>query len=357
MNLRQTVCVLLHLAIMTGTAFAAGGVRVVRTPGDGAVPDAEIGLDGTVHVAYVAGDDVYYTRSTNEGSTFLPSLRVNSQPGTAHPPGMFRGPDLALGESDTVHVIWYANAYQRKRPKEEWGVYYSRLPRTADAFAPAANLNHRPSDNYSIAADTRGRVAVFWMAEGLYLNESKDNGVTFAAIEKVMPADSCECCASRAFIGSDGALFCAYRDKAGNQRDMYLLTKRLQATEWTTTKASGTPWMINGCPMTGTYLARAGEGVAMAWETKGIVSFARFDANGRMTGKEITVPGDGGKYPVVLVGLDGVACVSWKKSSALHWQLFAADGRALGESASQPTPNGHRHAGVVTKRGEFLLID
>ena len=357
MNLRQTVCLLLHLAVTTSTLMAAERVRVIRTPGDGAVPDAEIGRDGTVHVTYVAGDDVFYARSTNDGGTFLQPLRVNSQPGTAHPPGMFRGPDLTLGLNDTVHVIWYANAYQRKQPKEEWGVYYSRLAAAGNAFAPAINLNHRPSDNYSIAADARGRVAVFWMAEGLYLNLSENDGATFAATEKITQADSCECCASRAFIGANGTLFCAYRDKAGNQRDMYLLAKRSQTEGWIRTKASGTSWVINGCPMTGTYLAGTGEGLVMAWETKGIISFARFDAAGRMKGKETVVPGDGGKYPVALVAPDGGACVSWKKSSALHWQLFDPAGRALDEPRSQPSPNGHRHAGVVTKRGDFLLMD
>jgi len=64
----------------------------------------------------------------------------------------------------------------------------------------------------------------------------------------------------------------------------------------------------------------------------------------------------GGKYPVVLVAPDGVACVSWKQAGELHWRPFSAEGRSLGDEASKPSPNASRHAGVVLKAGDFVLI-
>lgn len=356
-NLLLTLSLAGLVVFPTGTTLAADRVRVLRTPGEGSVPDAETGRSGTVHVAYVAGEDAFYARSTNEGASFSQPIRVNSQVGTVHPAGDFRGPDLALGQDDAVHVIWYANSYQRKRPKDEWGVYYSRLEANGSAFIPSLNLNHQPSDNYSLAAGSQGQVAVFWMAEALYLNASRDGGASFATAVKVTPADTCECCASRASFGVDGTLFCAYRDKAANERDMYLLARRPGASSWSRAKASGAPWVINGCPMTGTYLAAAGSGLVMAWETKGVISFARFDSTGRMQGQEFTVPGAGGKFPIVLAAPDGMMCVSWKKGSTLHWVLLANDGRTVSETKSQPSPNPHRHAGAVTKGGSFLLID
>ena len=356
MNTRHLIPLLCG-ALAGGIALNAWGldpVRVIRTPNEGAVPDAEMGQDGIVHLTYVSRDDVYYTFSTNGGATFSTSLRVNSQAETAHPPGMFRGPDLALGRNDSVHIIWYANSYQKKRPKEEWGVYYSHL--TNRAFVPSLNLNQQPSDNFSLAADPNGNVAVFWMAAGLYVNRSSNGGATFGPAEKLALADSCECCASRALFGPDGTLFCAYRDKAENQRDMFLLARVSKADAWTRTRVSGFPWLINGCPMTGTYLARGSDGLTMAWETKGRISFARFDAAGQMRGKEIVASGSG-RYPVALTDAGGTTCVSWKKGSVLHWRQFGKDGQPMGEEASQPSANSHRHAGVVTKTGGFLLID
>ena len=69
------------------------------------------------------------------------------------------------------------------------------------------------------------------------------------------------------------------------------------------------------------------------------------------------MPGTGGKYPVVLAAPDGVICVSWKKGSTLQWRLYGTGGQPLGETASQPSPNSHRHAGIVSKAGGFVLID
>ena len=344
--------------LMISSGFAATDrVRVVRAPQDGAVPDAEIGEDGVVHIAYVANDDVFYARSTDDAATFSTPLRVNTRPGTAHPPGMYRGPDLALGQDGAVHVIWYVNAYQKKAPKEESGVYYSRMTRTEKTFEPERNLNHLPSDNYSVAADARGQVAVIWMARGLNVTLSRDGGKSFAAAENVAIADSCECCASRAFIDADGTLFCAYRDKAGNQRDMFLLTRRTGGSAWTRSRASGSPWQINGCPMTGTYLSNGKSGPVMAWETKSTISFARFDSTGQKQGEEIVVTEAGGKFPIVLAAPDGVTCLSWKKGAVLHWRLFGSNGKPMGEEASQPSSNGNRHAGVVIRNGDFVLID
>ena len=150
-------------------ADAAGGVKVIQTPNGGIVPDAEVDGRGVIHLVYVSGEDVYYVTSSDRGETFSPPIRVNSEPGTAYG-GRYRGPDVAVGKNGQVHVVWYTNAYQRKLPKDQWGVFYTRLNASGTGFEPARNLSRRPSDNFSVAADGRGRVAVFWMAERVSLS-------------------------------------------------------------------------------------------------------------------------------------------------------------------------------------------
>ena len=355
-----------HLALIlifaalarSGWTAAPDRVQLVRTPNGGMVPDAEIDQQGVIHVAYVAGDDVHYAKSSNEGKTFSAPLRVNSEPGTAHPANMFRGPDVALGKDGRVHVIWYSNAYQRKRPSEEWGVMYSHLDAAKTGFVSARNLNHKPSDNYSLAAAGDGSVAVFWMAGGLFYNVSRDNGETFSSMIPVSIADTCECCASRAFFSADGSLHCAYRDKANNLRDMYLLSLRSGKTAFEKNKLSVTPWEINGCPMTGAYLSGTKNGLLTAWQTKGEVFYSRIDPAGRrLSTTEIQTPARAGKWPVALSASDGTTLVSWKSGSTLQWQLYNANDKAQGETKSFPSGNPHRHAGVVTAGGTFLLID
>jgi hypothetical protein len=311
-----------------------------------------------LHVAYVAGGDVYYARSTDNGKIFSAPIRVNSEAGAAHPAGMYRGPDLAVGKGGQVHVIWYSDAPQRELPKEQRGVFYSRLNPERSGFAPARNLNHRPSDNFSLAADGESNVAVFWMADArLFVNLSADGGQTFSPAAAVAGADTCECCASRAFF-SGGALYAAYRDKAGNFRDMYLATRPSRQAAFRREKISVTPWQIDGCPMTGTSLTAGKNGPVMAWETKGYVFFARLDGSGRNSSRRETRASEmGAKWPVVLMAPDGVVLVSWKKGSAIEWQLFDADDKPLGNPERSPSRNPHRHAGVVTKEGDFLLVD
>ena len=353
---RAALCIGL-IAAGLFSAFASERVQVVRTPNNGAVPDAEVDKSGTVHVAFVAGQDAFYAASGDNGKTFSTPLRINSEPDSVHPPNMFRGPDLALGKDGRVHVIWYGNGYQRKLPPDQWGVFYSHFDPKQNAFAPARNLNHKPSDNYSLAADENGDVAVIWMAKRLFVNVSRDNGGTFADAESVPVADPCECCASRAFYSKDGTLYIDYREKANNMRDMHLLSRAHGDATFSKQKISSTPWQVNACPMAGTSLAAAKNGLVMAWETKGQIFYARLGpASGLLQPKEIKASVKG-KWPMALAAPDGTVLVSWKNGSTLAWQLYDSSDRPLGPSESEPGRNVHRHGGVVTRSGDFLLID
>lgn len=342
-----------HVVIFVSSA----AVRVIHSPGDGAVPDAEVDANGAIHMAYVVGEDVFYVSSTNAGKSFIAPIRVNADPGTAHPANMFRGPDVAVGKNGRVHVIWYVNAYQRKLPQDQWGVFYSHIDPGQTSFAKPVNLNHKPSDNYSLAADAKGNVAVIWMAGKLFVNRSINNGESFSAAELVQNADPCECCASRASYSSTGALMIDYRDKASNIRDMYLLAQSPGAATFTKEKISGTPWEVTGCPMTGTFLSRGRSDELIAWETKGQVFYARIDPmDGKLKTNEIKAA-ERGKWPVALGGRDGSVLLSWKNESRLHWQLFGSNDQPAGKPGSMASPNGSRHAGVTTADGSFLLID
>jgi hypothetical protein len=332
-------------------------VQVVSTPDKGEVPDAEIDSSGTIHLAYVVGEDALYVKSCDDGKTFSQPLRVNSDPGTVHPPHSYRGPDLAISKGGRVHVIWYGNGYQRKLPKEQWGVFYSHLDPGDTAFAASRNLNHKPSDNYSLATDHEGNVAVVWMAGGLSLTSSQDNGDTFALAETVSIADPCECCASRAFFSADSTLSIAYREKARNLRDMYVLERAKGQPAFSSQKISSTPWEVNACPMTGTFLSGTKQGRVVGLETKGQISYARLGPTRSLAPPSEIKAGAKGKWPVALAAPDGTVLVSWKNGSTLYWQLRDSKDKPIGDVESAPGRNPHRHAGVVTKDGNFLLFD
>ena len=357
MNLRQFSPFAL-LACLTPflNLHASDRVHIISTPERGQVPDAEVSQDGLLHLAYVAGKDAWYVKSSDDGKTFTTPLRINSDVGTVHPPNMFRGPDLALGKNGRVHVIWYTSAFQRKLPQDQWGVFYSYLDPASSEFIPNRNLNHKPSDNYSLAADLEGNVAVIWMAGKLVVSLSEDNGATFKDLS-VPIADPCECCASRALFSGHSTLSIAYREKANNVRDMHLLRKEKGSSTFNRQKISTTPWQVNGCPMTGTFLANTKTGPVMAWETKGAISYARISSADALASPREVKAAAKGKWPVALVAGDGTVLVSWKSGTTLFWRLFDASDKPIGEAESRPGTNPHRHAAVLTPNQRFLIID
>ena len=337
-----------HLALQ-----ASDQVRIVHADKQSGVPDAEVDSSGVIHVAYVAGENAFYRQSADGGKTFSTPIQINSEPGTVHPSNSYRGPDLALGKNGRVHVIWYVNAYQRKLPQDHWGVFYAHIDPGQNSFSPARNLNHKPSDNYSLAANAKGEVDVVWMAGKLFLTSSNDNGDTFSSAQSIDIADPCECCASRALLEGD-KLIIAYREKANNVRDMHLLTRE-PGKPFSKQRLSSTEWQINSCPMTGTSLTLSKDSIASAWETKGEIFFTTL--NSTALAPTETKATRRGKWPVALRSADGSQFVSWKDGNTVNWQIYDQNGSPLSLIRSETSSNPNRHAAVALKDGSFLIID
>lgn len=353
---RRMIPALLSVLIGVSCTPPPPAVTILQVPNGGVTPDAEVGADGALHVAYVTGSDVYYAVSTDGGRSFGAPVRVNSEPNSAQA-GAFRGPDLAIGPNGRAHVVWYTNAYQRRLPTEEWGVHYAYMDPGSAGFTPARNLNHIPSDNYSLAVDHTGNhVAVVWTADSAYLQWSTDGGQTFSAPERIEQANPCDCCATRAYFSVNGDLYIAYRDKTNNQRDMNLLVRGREGAGFTRRPLSQTTWTIEGCPMTGAFLTGDGVSLLAAWETKGVVYYGVTDTGGRLqTPGEIRVA-DEGRYPVALPLSGGGAVIAWKEETTLAWQMFDAAGRPTAPIQRRPGSSPHRPGGAKWPDGAIALL-
>ena len=97
------------IALSLMAARVRAEVRVVVPPHAGAAPDAEVDGHGRVHLVDVVGENAEYVRSADGGRTWSAPIRVNSGPDSVHPAHLFRGPDLAIGRDDRVHLVWYGN--------------------------------------------------------------------------------------------------------------------------------------------------------------------------------------------------------------------------------------------------------
>lgn len=353
-SLLRTLSLIVTSIAMASSAHAQESPRVASLPEGAIVPDAEVDGNGIVHVVYLLEGNVFYVRSTDEGLTFTNPIRVNTEADFASGAG-FRGPDLALGKDERVHVIWYNAGYQQKRPRDQWGVMYSRLHKDEKQFEEARNLNKLPSDNFSLAADSAGRVAVIWMAGGVFATLSKDGGKSFSPATK-LEVDPCECCGSRAIYAPDGALSVLYRDKTDNLRDTNLARLPAGSAKWTSRRISETPWPIDSCPMTGSFLSLTKKGLAAAWETKNQPFFAFLDDAPKETKAREIRAAKKGRYPIILVTAKGLKLAAWKNEKTLEWQLFDSTNSPTGKRGSYLSASPHRPAGVVTKSGTFILF-
>ena len=143
------------------------------------------------------------------------------------------------------------------------------------------NINRKPSEGFSLAADDKGNVTACWLSDKLYANVSHDNGETFEPfIDINRRFNPCNCCTTSAAYGDDGKLAVLYREESNNERDMYLVLWDQDRGRTTRKRLGRTLWKIDACPMTYFTVARGRGGFVAVWPTKGQIYFARLDGKG-----------------------------------------------------------------------------
>jgi hypothetical protein len=266
---------------------------------------------------------------------------------------------MAVGKGGRIHVAMGTNAWKLKLPQEEWGFFYANLEPGAAAFSPVRNINRKPSEGFSLAADDKGNVTACWLSDKLYANVSHDNGETFAPfIEVNTRYNPCNCCTTSAVYGEDGRLAVLYREETNNERDMFLVLWDQARGDVSRTRISRTLWKVEACPMSYYTISREQAGFVAVWPTKGEIYFARLDGKGDSSPEaEIKTPGRSGMRTgmLALTAPDGNTLVAWKKDDQIGWQLYGVGGQPSGPPGSAPS-SGSGVAGVVGKDGRFILF-
>jgi hypothetical protein len=353
-----TIMTLLLSSLAANADDRINKISVVSVSDAGRPAAAKVDNVGTIHLLYNTADGPRYAKSIDNGITFGEAILVVDK--ESHKPGLeFEGADMVVGKSGRIHVAMSTNAWKLKLPETEWAYFYATLEPGTKAFAPVRNLNRKPSEGFSLAANDKGNVSACWLSDKLYANVSHDNGKTFAPWLEINPAyDPCNCCTTSAVYGADGKLAVLYREETNNDRDMYLVLWDQGQSQVSRTRVSSTLWKIDSCPMTYYSISRSQDGFVAAWPTKGQIYFARLDAKGQpLPPGEIKTPGKAGHRTGVLAlsDPDGSTLVAWKKDDRLGWQLYDAKGQPSGSPGSTDSP-GNGIAGVVDKNGRFLLF-
>jgi hypothetical protein len=207
----RIVTVLATFFFVSLSANAQEKVTTILCPERGQPAAARTDADGTIHLVYRSGDSPRYAKSTDNGKTFSAAILIVDR--QSHQPGLeFDIWDLAIGKAGQVHVALGTNAWKLKLPEEEWGFYCATLQPGAKEFLPARNINRKPSEGFSLAADDSGRVTACWLCDKLFANVSRDNGKTFAPFVEINKSyDPCNCCTTSSVFGVDGKLAILYR--------------------------------------------------------------------------------------------------------------------------------------------------
>ena len=356
-----TICLSVFALFTAQAGDSTSRVSPIRLSPPGKVIKAEVGTDKTIHVLLDAVDGPQYRKSQDNGVTFSEPLAIVDS--ASQKPGLkFSAWDLVVGKGGRVHVALGNNAWKLKLPQEEWGLYYATLTTGATSFSPLRNINRKPSEGFSLAANERGDVTACFLSGKLFTMRSRDNGESFGATAELEPAwNPCDCCTTASAYGPDGRLALLYREETGNDRDMFVVLWDQSGKGKPTRRAvSTTPWKLAACPMTYFSINRTETGYVVAWPTKGNIYFARLDKDGAVLPPgEIKTSGTCGMRTglVAVSARDDATLVAWrtKEKDALRWQLYNAKGEAEGKPGSE-AGSGSGAAAVALADGKFLVF-
>lgn len=346
------------LAILPLVPLTAADLTAGRAPGDGIQPQAAVAADGSVHLIWYRGPelagDLYYAVRAPGAEAFTPPLRVDSIPGSAVSIGAIRGAQLALGRDGWIHVAWNGSPRMtQKGPEGSPPLCYARKARDAAGFEPQRDLMTWAAGldgGGTIAADARGRVCVAWHAgpgkapeaeRRVVAAVSQDDGRTFAKEADAVGTrtGACSCCAMRAAFDGEGGIALLYRAATGGMaRDMMLAYRPSAGVDAKLTRLDA--WQLGTCPMSTAAAVPAHDGLLIAWQGESGLSWTRVVKG--VAGRPVALPrGDGAKHPAIAESADGTIAVvwtegtGWKRGGSLHWQLYAADGSAVGDPGRQ----------------------
>lgn len=387
MNQLRISIVLAFIALGSGPNLgAAVSVEVLRVPHDGIQPRIEVGSSGTLHMIYYKGDpvagDIFYVKQGVGSKVWSEPIQVNQRASSAVAAGSIRGPQMALGENERVHVAWMGSGKVSTPGKEgehpKPPMLYTRLADDGGAFEMERDLLSWTAGldgGGTVAANSEGHVYVAWhgkpedsspseFGRAVYVSRSSDQGKTFSRETMANPdiTGACGCCGMRGFVDRKGQLYLLYRMANEVNRDMGLLFSKDQGQSFSLQKVS--EWQIQACPMSSAAFVEGQSGVLISTETEGHVELRQVNSSTRGLS---TLPGLGrreGKHPSISVNQHGDLLfvwsegAGWKKGGILRWRNLDQKGQPIADSGelSLSIPEWSFAAAASKPDGNFVLI-
>ncbi|MCH9034101.1 MAG: exo-alpha-sialidase, partial [Planctomycetes bacterium] len=240
---------------------------------------------------------------------------------------------MTVGKDDVIHMIWTG--------RKDFGIAYTRSLDRGKTWAPQRNLLEPKinAEGPTIMADADGNVIAAWLdgrlgeakespvSYTLVVRQSSDNGKSFAPpspVSESVEDRACMCCELSSIVLADGTFGIAHRKAFENVRDMTLWQWK-PGGDWKRNDVSEDGWKFAGCPMAGAGLSvlPGGDGLAVAWMSKGVVYVSSRDAQGSFGKRKLVSKPDGhARHVGLAVAGDGRGLVTWYDEQAVHWNLL-----------------------------------
>ena len=343
-------------------------------PEKGVQPEVATDEKGTIHLVYLRGDakasEVRYT-SRKAGEAWQQSQTVNSVPGSAVAMGNIRGPQLAISQGGTVHVLWNGAATGKTGRSLLW---YAQGAGNGAGFDPQHDLLGKATaldGGASMTADAKGRVFVVWHGNAndakpeeskrlIFLRTSTNNGDSFGEAEAINPGAPgiCACCSLRGTLDDKGEPNILVRVAPETESRAMTLYVRRQS-QWVSREIE--QWKIAACPMSSASLASSGPRLLGAWETAGQIRRGWLTREAPLTiltaaSKEAKHPTliNNGKGRILLAWVEGSG---WNRGGSACREVFDQDLQSTGERGRmEGVPPWGRVAGFASAAGDFVVL-
>jgi hypothetical protein len=317
---------------------AQGFYNIIRVNPDPAgtserSPILQLGRDNGIYIAYIKGNasgDIYFTRSTDNGATFMTPTRVTT---TGNIDASFqRTAQFALDTKDNIHMVWMED-----RVNDQPDIWYSHsMDKGMTWSTPVCVVDADDSSKYmqdfcSIAVDSSDNIYVSFldfreeqrkttMYGELRLTRSSDGGKTWSVNTKVnvMPngiGGTCECCKQDIAVSPEGHVYIGFRSNINNRRDIWVARSmdKGDTFEEAILIQSGV-WTIQACPASGPNITLDDdEDLHIVWcdsrddSAKSNAYYSQLPKDSRQAtvNQKLNRPNESPKWPDVAVWPDG----------------------------------------------------
>src|SRR5581483_5818817 len=218
-------------------------------------PALHTGRDGTIYISWFENNaDIYFSHSSDGGSTFSIPVRVSQQVTTNEWTSLLqRAPNFGIDTKGTIHLVWMeARIPDPRTNQEQSDIWYARSTDHGMTWtAPVSIMDANDSELYdqdypAIAIDSQNTLYVCYLDNRdllrgivphykMMLERSVDGGATWSdpVIADQLPvsdAGTCECCRDDIAASPEGHVYIAFRtsmtETDGDKRDIFICRSR-----------------------------------------------------------------------------------------------------------------------------------